>query len=117
MTHVMPTDAMPPVRSGLSRRRLMLLGAGTAAGALTGLLPHQAAAVLRLDVTQGNVEPLPIALPDFVGGGAGDIEVARNVSQVISADLKRSGLFAPIDPAAFIEKITNIDTVPRFPDW
>ena len=106
-----------PALTGLSRRRLMLLGAGAAVGALTGLSAREAAAVLRLDVTQGNVQPLPIALPSFVGGGAADTEVARNVSQVISNNLKRSGLFAPIDPAAFIEKITNIDAVPRFPDW
>jgi TolB protein len=26
-------------------------------------------------------------------------------------------LFAPINPAAFIEKISSVDTVPRFPDW
>ena len=32
-------------------------------------------------------------------------------------NLQRSGLFAPINPAAFIEKITNSDNVPRFPDW
>ena len=106
-----------PTRSDVDRRQLMLLGAGAAAGALTGLSAREAFAVLRLDVTQGNVQPLPIALPDFVGGGSADSEVARNVSQVISANLKRSGLFAPIDPAAFIERITNIDTVPRFPDW
>ena len=60
---------------------------------------------------------MPIALPDFVGGSAGDGDVARNVTQVITANLKRSGLFAPIDPAAFIERITNIDAVPRFADW
>ncbi len=71
----------------------------------------------RLDVTQGNVQPMPIALPDFVGGTPADCEVAHNVTQVITANLKRSGLFAPIDPAAYIEKIANIDAVPRFADW
>ena len=113
----MPKIKNSPALASLDRRRLMLLGAGAAAGALTALSARDAAAVLRLDVTQGNVQPLPIALPNFVGGGAADAEVARNVSQVISNNLKRSGLFAPIDPAAFIEKITNIDAVPRFPDW
>ena len=34
--------------------------------------------------------------------------------QVITNNLKRSGLFAPIDPAAFIEQITNIDKPPQF---
>ena len=32
-----------------------------------------------------------------------------SISQIITANLKRSGLFAPIDPAAFLEKITNTD--------
>ena len=60
---------------------------------------------------------MPIALPDFVGGSAADGEIARNVTGIITNNLRRSGLFAPIDPAAFIEKITNPDAVPRFPDW
>ena len=91
--------------------------AGIGAGAISLLTLRPARAVLRLDVTQGNVQPLPIAIPDFVGVSATDVETARNVSRIISANLQRSGLFAPIDPAAFIEKITNVDAVPRFPDW
>ena len=63
-----------------------------------------ARAVVRIDVTQGNVQPLPIALPDFVGGTPADSEMARNVTGVITNNLRRSGLFAPIDPAAFIEQ-------------
>ena len=39
----------------LNRRRMLLLGAGAAAGALTGLAPRSAEAVLKLDVTQGNI--------------------------------------------------------------
>ena len=60
---------------------------------------------------------MPIALPDFVGGNAADVESARNVSSIITNNLRRSGLFAPIDPAAYIERIVNPDNVPRFPDW
>ncbi|NJL50929.1 MAG: Tol-Pal system protein TolB, partial [Blastochloris sp.] len=97
-----------------TRRDLLLAGA---AGAATLGLPWPAGAVLRLDITQGVVQPLPIALPDFVGASGADAEVARNVTQVITADLKRSGLFAPIAPQAFIERITNFDQQPRYPDW
>ena len=97
-----------------TRRRLLTLGAGVT---LAGLLPRPAAAVLRLDITQGNIQPMPIALPDFVGGAPGDVESARNVSSIITNNLRRSGLFAPIDPAAYIERIVNPDNVPRFPDW
>jgi len=94
-----------------------MLGAGAAAGALAGFSPQRAAAVLKLDVTQGNVQPVPIAIPDFVGVGLQDPAAGRNVSLIIASNLRRSGLFAAIDPAAYIEKISTIDTLPRFPDW
>ena len=57
------------------------------------------------------MQPLPIALPDFVGGALPDPAMARGVTQIITSNLQRSGLFAPIDQAAYIEKITNIDQV------
>ena len=98
----------------LNRRHLL---AGAGAGAIALLASRPAFAILRIDVTQGTVQPLPVALPDFVGVSPTDVETARNITRIISSNLQRSGLFAPIDPAAFIEKITNADTVPRFPDW
>jgi TolB protein len=106
-----------PMAGALSRRRLITLGGGTAMAALAALAPQPAAAVLKLDVTQGNVQPVPIAIPDFVGVGLRDPAAGRNISQIIAANLQRSGLFAPIDPAAYIEKISTIDTLPRFADW
>ena len=42
----------------LSRRRLL---AGAGAGALIALASRPAAAVMRVDITQGNVQPMPIA--------------------------------------------------------
>ena len=99
----------------ISRRRLLALGAG--AGALGLGIPRSAPGAVRVEITSGDVQPMPIALPDFVGGTPGDVEAGRNITQVISGDLKRSGLFAPIDPAAYIEKIANSDAVPRFQDW
>src|SRR5882757_3674022 len=101
----------------LSRRRALLLGAGAAAGALAGLSPRPADAVLKLDVTQGNVQPVPIAVPDFVSVATQDPAAGRNVSQIIASNLQRSGLFIPIDQAAYIEKVSTIDTLPRFADW
>lgn len=97
----------------LTRRCTLALGA--AAGGLA-LSARYARAVVRLDVTQGNIQPMPIALPDFVGAGP-EAEVAHNVTAVITNNLRRSGLFAPIDPAAYVEKVVNPDAVPRFADW
>src|SRR4029078_5939876 len=89
-----------------------------AAGLLAGLAPRPAGAVLRLDVTRGNVQPMPIALPDFlVAQGVPDPGIGRNITQIITANLRRSGLFAPIDQAAYLERITAINATPRFPDW
>ncbi|HVV79001.1 MAG TPA: Tol-Pal system beta propeller repeat protein TolB [Pseudolabrys sp.] len=98
----------------LTRRHLLLAGAGAGAMlAATG----PAAAVLRLDVTQGNVQPMPIALPEFVPGAPAEANLTRDITNIIAANLQRSGLFAPINPAAYIERISNTDAVPRFPDW
>ena len=99
----------------LTRRRVLLLGAAVGVGAGLGVGP--AAAVLRFDLNQGNVQPLPIALPDFLVGSQSDGPSSRVISQIITANLKRSGLFAPIDPAAFIERITDTDVQPRYADW
>ncbi len=101
---------------GTFSRRRLLLGAAGAAVSLSGAA-QWAAAAPRVSITEGNVQPIPIALPDFLGGTPGDGELARNISQVISANLRRSGLFAPIDPAAFIEHVSNSDAVPQFADW
>ena len=57
----------------LLNRRALLAGAAASAAMLAAAARH-AEAALRLDVTQGNVQPLPIALPDFVGGAPADVE-------------------------------------------
>lgn len=85
--------------------------------ALAALSPSPARAVVELNITQGTVQPLPIAIPDFAGDGSVDPEIAREVSNVVTNDLRSSGLFVPIDQAAFIEKGVSLDSLPRFEDW
>lgn len=87
-----------------------------AAGAILALTAGPAAALIEIDVTQGNIEPMPIALPVFSAAG-GDPQLSRDMIGVISADLKRSGLFKPLDPASFIEKNLGANSKPRFGDW
>ncbi len=97
-----------------SRRRLLLTAGSTAALALAG--SRVSPAQTRIDITRGTVQPLPIAITDFVGG-QGEQDAGRGMTGVITNNLRRSGLFAPVDPAAFIERISNIDVAPRFQDW
>jgi TolB protein len=75
-----------------------------------------ARAELHLDITRGKIEPMPIAIPDFSGGANGG-SVAHDVTQVLSADLERSGLFKPLDAKAFIDKDAATRTPPRYGDW
>jgi TolB protein len=98
----------------LTRRQTLALGAAT--GSLM-LSARYAGAVTRLDITEGNFQPMPIAIPGFFGGADSDNDTAAGVTQIITANLKGCGLFAPIDPAAFIEHLASVDSVPHFPDW
>src|SRR5580704_11815405 len=75
-----------------------------------------ARAELHLDITKGKIEPMPIAIPDFSGGASGG-GVAHDVTQVLSADLERSGLFQPLDSKAFIDKEAATRAPPRYGDW
>ena len=82
-----------------------------------GMTAHPAAAELRVDITRGNIEPLPIAIPAFFGVSDGGIEHGKKVAGVIAADLERSGLFRPIDARAFIQTAAALRLQPRFGDW
>jgi TolB protein len=72
-----------------------------------------ALAALQVDVTQGNAQPLPIAIPDFLSADTS----GANIAGVVRADLERSGLFKPIDPKAYVDHITDINMVPNFNNW
>ena len=104
-------DGLPNMPFRLSRRQI--IGGMAALGAVAGGRTALAQGPKRIIVPEGEFTPLPIAIPNFVAGTPGDAEVGVGVSQVITNNLKRSGLFAPIDQAAFIEKIVNIDTAPQ----
>ena len=107
-----------PSRVDLSRRGLgrLALGGALAGGLAAGVggFARPAAAELRIDITQGRVEPLPVAIADFKGPGTDATRVGREIAGVIRADLERSGLFAPIDQQAFIQTDLEFDSVPRF---
>ena len=79
--------------------------------------PWPARAALELDITEGVIEPLPIAVSEFYGATPGAVERGRAIADVVSADLERSGLFRPIDRRAFIQSPEQLRDLPRFADW
>jgi TolB protein len=98
----------------LRRRDLM---AGAAAAGATALIGPRAFADLSIDITRGQVQPLPIAITTFHSPDPSGTKIGSDISGVISANLERSGLFKPIDPRAFIQTPEALQAGPRFGDW
>jgi TolB protein len=81
---------------------------------LIGLLPASAAAVLEIDIRSGVAQPLPVAVVPFAWEGEG--EQPGRPTEVVRADLQRSGLFRVLDPADFLDQPHRPDEV-RHKDW
>ncbi|MCH9019571.1 MAG: Tol-Pal system protein TolB [Proteobacteria bacterium] len=84
--------------------------------ALLAASGSSARAELTIDITRGNIEPMPIAITRLVGEGD-EGRLGQEIARVVSADLQRSGLFRPIDQRAFIQKPEAMKVRPRFGDW
>ena len=50
---------------------------------------------LEIGISQGNVKPTPIAVTDFFSKDLQSTKIGKNISDVISQNLQRSGLFIP----------------------
>lgn len=72
---------------------------------------------LRIEITEGVIEPMPYAVPDFVGSNNKSRRLAQNISRVIANDLNGSGLFREISQEAHISGIENFDAPVQFGDW
>ncbi len=97
----------------LTRRALLMAGTALALGGLS----RPARSQLRVDITRGQIEPLPIAISPFAGDGAGAAELGRSIAELVSADLDGSGLFRTIDRRAYIQSPDELRNLPRFADW
>ncbi len=109
----------PDRREKMTRRQAFMTAARSLALALVAALAlvRPAAAELKIDVTRGYVEPMPIAVTAFDGDADKERQTGQQISEVVSGDLERSGLFKPIDPAAFIQTPSSLQVQPRFADW
>jgi TolB protein len=81
---------------------------------LTASLATPVKAQLKGTQTEGTIAPIPIAIPVFLGD---DPQLVSDISNVVEADLERSGLFRPLDRASFLEQVSDVNAAPRFPDW
>jgi len=72
---------------------------------------------LRIEITQGVIEPMPFAAPVFVAENAAARKYAQELTSVLAADLVGTGLFREIPNAAHISKVTNFNAPVQFADW
>ena len=85
-----------------------------------------AIALIEVDITRGNLTPLPIAVsPLYVESGSKDIKqgdkiiknIGEEISKVIEVNFRRSGLFNPLKKDSFVQNPDIAHLKPRFEDW
>ncbi|TNF22484.1 MAG: Tol-Pal system protein TolB [Rhodobacteraceae bacterium] len=75
------------------------------------------AAPLRIEITEGVVEPLPFAVPNFIAESSGAEEWGARLAQVVADDLTGTGLFRQIAADAFISRPTSFAAPVQYADW
>jgi TolB protein len=81
-------------------------------------MPSLASARVLIDINNPNTDPLPLALPTFSGTTKQEERFAKNLQEVIAADLQNSTLFKIVDPAAHLQTTESIqENGPIFNEW
>ncbi len=88
-------------------------------GLLAGMpaIAQQSNGPLRIEITEGVIEPLPVAVPNFIAENSQATELAVNIARVIAADLTGTGLFREIPQTAFISSPTSFSAPVQYSDW
>ena len=82
------------------------------------LAAFPAHAQLRVDVNKGKIEPVPVAIAPFHPERPEFAAFARDIPEIVTNNLKGSGLFKPLNPASFIQDAASIQKDgPRFAEW
>ncbi len=100
---------MGVARAGIVRLCVMLC--------LTLLFAQPVRAELRLTVSGAQSEPIPFAMPLLTEYDGSFSSIGEDITEVVIADLERSGLFRYVDPDAYIQRFRGINERPTFPDW
>ena len=81
-------------------------------------------ALIKVDITRGNLDPLPIAVSplhvDSTSENLENIDIKKlgvKISSIIEKNFKSTGLFNPLKKEAFVQKPDIAHLKPRFEDW
>ena len=90
------------------------------------IIPRISFGLIEVDITRGNLNPLPIAVsPLFVESKSikefqnllKKESIGEDIANVVENNLKSSGLFNPLKKEAFLQKPDIAHLKPRFEDW
>jgi len=74
-------------------------------------------AIEKIDITKGNIEPVPLANLEFSGSDPMAREIGKEMLQVVNDDLAGTRLFRIIDKEAYIEAVNQVQQTPKFSAW
>ena len=82
-----------------------------------GLILPSYAQTERITITEGTVEPTPIAIADFTDQTGRPGALGRMIAEIISNDLEGSGMFRPEASASLIPPPRTPSIKPDFSEW
>ena len=87
---------------------------------------NNAYSLIEVDITRGNLNPLPIAVSPLFSDNDTKQELKNEtninklgdkISEVVENNLRRTGLFNPLEKNAFLQNPDVAHLKPRFEDW
>ena len=105
----------PPLR--VPARLMLALITGLALLISAAAAVAQSSGPLRIEITEGVIEPMPFAVPAFVAENSAGQEYSDQFSRVIAANLSNTGLFRELPASAHIARITSFDAPVQYSDW
>jgi len=90
------------------------------------LKPGISYSLVEIDITRGNLDPLPISVSPFFTDETSKEKIKKNldinnlgleISKVIENNLSKTGLFDTLDRESFLQKPDIAHLKPRFEDW
>ena len=91
---------------------------------LNFFLINNSHALIEIDITRGNLDPLPIAVSplhvDIKSENYNDMDIKElggDIADIIEKNFKATGLFNPLKKEAFVQKPDIAHLKPRFEDW
>ena len=89
-------------------------------------IPSKSYSLIEVDINRGNLNPLPVAVSPLFSDKESKNnlkneikleDVGMEISYIIENNLKKTGLFNPLEKKAFLQKPDIAHLKPRFEDW